>query len=66
MKLYKTTFTDDADTYSKSYASWTGTLAEASKNRKQLKLNGMREIKTDEVEVPTQKAGLIKFLNANS
>ena len=62
MKLYKTTYTDDgAD--STLRRSWTGSLDAAGKDRKRLKIDGMREIKTDEVNVPTDKTGLLAFLN---
>ena len=64
MKLYRTIFLDDQDHVALTHESWTGTLADASKERKRLKLEGMRNIVTDEVEVPTHKVNLLAWLNA--
>jgi len=64
MRLYKTTFLDDARPQERSEcASWDGTLADAAKTRKLLKVESMRNIDTAEVEVPTDKAGLLAFVN---
>jgi hypothetical protein len=74
MKLYRTDFIDDAytpppvsvnseGTYRLS--AWTGTQADATACRKTLLLEGMRDIKTYEVDVPTSKSPLIEWLNDN-
>jgi len=64
MRLYKTTFTDDAaDPGRNERASWAGTLAGAAADRKRLKAEGMRSIATDEVDVPTSKTELLAHLN---
>lgn len=67
MKLYKITAkntgglndTPDSETH------WVGSLAEASGKRKQLVSEGFKraDLTTDEVEVPTDKKGLLGFLN---
>lgn len=63
MKLYRTDYIDDGDSNA-AHHSWTGTLADASKERKRLKLEGFRSIETTEVDVPTSKPGLIEWLNS--
>lgn len=64
MRLYKTTFLDDAaDPGRNECASWAGTQAEAASDRKKHKTAGMREIETEEVDVPTDKKGLLQFLS---
>lgn len=64
MRLYKTSYTDDAaDPNRDERATWAGTQAEASADRKRLKAAGMRDIITNETEVPTDKKGLLAFLN---
>lgn len=64
MRLYKTNFIDDAaDEGRREQATWSGTQADAAKDRKRLKTEGMRSIETEEVDVPTDKAGLLQFLN---
>ena len=44
---------------------WVGTQADAASARKKLLNAGFKraDIKTEDVEVPTNKAGLIEFLN---
>ena len=68
MKLYKTTYIDDGakSAYDEHKEIWHGTQADASKARKVLKIEGMREIATDETDVPTDKAGLLAFLNSRA
>ena len=61
MRLYLTSYIDDES--AKVKRTFTGTQADASKGRVALKKDGMREIETKEVEVPTDKAGLIGYLN---
>lgn len=59
MKLYKTTATNDPK------AHWAGSQAEAAGQRKALNQAGHKRdsITTDEVDVPTDKKGLLEFLN---
>jgi len=65
MKLYKTLYTDDLDENPAiRKVHWDGTQTDASKLRKSLKTEGMREIVTVPTDVPTDKAGLLTFLNA--
>lgn len=64
MKLYKTTYIDDAA--ATTIAEWDKAAGDASKARTRLKKEGMREIETKDVDVPTDKAGLLKFLNGGS
>lgn len=62
MKLYLITAAS-ADTA--SHSSWVGSQAEAASMRKRLTPEFRRaEITTSEVDVPTDKQGLIQFLNA--
>jgi len=67
MKLYKITAsgwpTSEAPD---SGIHWVGTQADAASKRKQLVADGYKraEVYTDEVDVPTDKAGLLAFLNA--
>lgn len=58
MKLYKIEAKDN-DT------QWVGSQSEAATARKHLGAKGIKrnEITTTEVEVPTNKAGLLEFLN---
>lgn len=67
MKLYKTTYIDDQaekDGLNPIRAVWHGTQAQAAAARKMMHSDGMREIETEGVEVPTDKAGLIAYLNS--
>jgi len=67
MKLYKITATGRPDSETPdSETHWVGTQADAASKRKQLVTNGYKraEVDTEEVDVPTDKAGLLKFLNA--
>lgn len=66
MKLYRTLYTDDElsmnfKEFSRSV--WSGTQADATAARKHLKADGMRQIYTDEVDVPTSKPALLEWLN---
>lgn len=64
MNLYKTNYLDDAQPAGRiERAVWVGTQSDAAKNRKQLKADGMRDIETDDTDVPTDKSGLMNFLN---
>lgn len=64
MRLYRTDYIDDEIEQRKR--SWTGSLAAASKDRVALKKEGMREINTVEIDVPTSKTELLDFLNTNA
>lgn len=64
MKLYQTKGTLDIDGVPTVRTQWTGTLSDASKNRVAFKKADMKKVDTDEVEVPTNKPGLLAFLNA--
>lgn len=61
MKLYAITYTDDEQ--EKTYTQYVGTQADSSKLRTTLKKDGMTNIKAEDAEVPTDKAGLIAYLN---
>ena len=64
MKLYLITATS-TDTGVAPHASWVGSQAVAASMRKRLSPEFRRaEITTSEVDVPTDKQGLIQFLNA--
>ena len=64
MRLYKTKFIDDEQPQGRNEcATWCGTQSDAGKDRKRLKSEGMRNIETQEVEVPTNKESLLAFLN---
>lgn len=62
MKLYKTTCTDHAGRPVKP-AIWNGTQVDARETRQAYKAVGVAE--TKEVDVPTDKAGLLTWLNEN-
>lgn len=65
MKLYKTTATHEGETKS----AWSGSQADAAKDRKHFnsdKKIPRAEIVTEEVEAPTNKQGLLDFLNGAS
>lgn len=64
MKLYKIT-ADDGD---KTVSKYVGTQADSVAQRKKLKEDGFaqKHITSDDVEVPTDKAGLIDWLNKNA
>lgn len=69
MKLYRITAIRsslDSDTPD-SEIHWVGSQAEASQKRKTLVSSGFKraEIETEEVEVPTDKKGLLAWLNAH-
>lgn len=61
MKLYKTI----ADNGSDRLTLWAGTQADAASARKTFVQSGYKraEVETVEVDVPTNKAGLLDFLN---
>lgn len=61
MRLYRITAKNDA----RNQTHWVGSQAEASAHRKQLTAEGFKraEITTEELDVPTDKKGLLDFLN---
>jgi hypothetical protein len=61
MKLYRIEAVGGADVI----VRWVGSQSDAGKARKELVADGFKraEITTEEVEVPTGKAGLLEFLN---
>jgi hypothetical protein len=64
MKLYCTTWLDDAAPNGEMFAQkWEGTQADTAKTRKWAKAEGMRNVETKEVDVPTSKADLLAWLN---
>lgn len=59
MNLYKTTATGPVSTETK----WAGSQAGASADRVALKKSTGSKAATEEVDVPTNKVGLLAFLN---
>lgn len=66
MRLYKTTAVNLNDAHDRRL-EWGGTQAEATASRKKFAAEGFtrKEIETHEVEVPTDKAGLLGWLRDN-
>lgn len=64
MKLYQTKYYDGGED-TPDCAAWSGTQVQASKDRLSLIKNGKERVNTVETDVPTNKADLIAFLNAN-
>ncbi len=63
MNLYKTTGeTEDG----KVTTRWSGSQAEAGKDRKELKSTNNKGVSTEEVKVPTKKPDLLAWLNTNA
>ncbi len=62
MKLYCTVSTTDGF-QAEAFNEYTSSASDASKARTRLKKLGHKNIETAEVEVPTTRAGLIRFLN---
>lgn len=63
MQLYLTT-AEDKD--HKPVVKWSGTQTEARNQRKEMKNLGLSFIETEAVDVPTNKTGLLTWLNANA
>lgn len=67
MRLYKIFAKSDRDDGNQPVVEviWVGTQGDAAKARKKLVAEGFKraEIETLEVDVPTNKEGLLKFLN---
>jgi hypothetical protein len=60
MKLYKTTASDD----DKTFVEFTSSGTDASKARTRLKKEGLTGIKTEEIDVNTDRQSLIRLLNS--
>jgi hypothetical protein len=65
MKLYKTTYVDGHVAPPEKKACWQGTQNDAAARRKELKTEGMSNVETKDVDVPTDKPGLLAWLNEN-
>lgn len=63
MKLYRTQYGTEEDEL--LHCHWSGTQLAARATRKELKDDGRHEVETEEVDVPTNKEGLLDFLNTN-
>lgn len=68
MRLYKISAIHTGHDQPLPETHWVGSLADASAKRKQLTAEGWtrKEVETEEIDVPTDKAGLMAFLNAMS
>ena len=64
MKLYCTTG-ETTELPPKVTSKWSGSLSDASKARVALKKEGLKGVGTAEVEVLTNKTGLLEFLNSS-
>lgn len=64
MRLYRTTVKSHPDVQGPR-PHWVGSQAEASKYRASLTSSGVKraDITTDEIDVPTDKRGLLEWLN---
>lgn len=60
MKLYQTTGEDGC-----VKARWSGSLADASKDRVAMKKEALTNVHTSDQDIPTDKAGLLAWLNTN-
>ena len=60
MKLYRVSANADVQK-----VVWVGTQSDAAKTRKEFVADGFKraELSTEEVDVPTNKEGLLEFLN---
>ena len=63
MLLYKTTFANEDGAVVTSYQ---GSQTESSKARTAIKADGYGKPTTQTIEVPTNKTGLLEWLNANA
>lgn len=62
VRLYKTTG-ESSDLSVKCI--WSGTKADARRDRKAMKEDDLSLIETEEIDFPTTKSGLISWLNTN-
>ena len=62
MKLYRVIGNSD-----KQKVIWVGSQSDAAKARKELMAQGFKraELLTEDVDIPTDKVGLLKWLNEN-
>ncbi len=60
MRLYQTTGENGS-----VESNWAGSQADASKHRVAMKKDGLTNVQTAEQEIPTDKAGLLEWLNTN-
>lgn len=62
MKLYRISATQDAEV---KEVVWVGSQSDAAKARKELIEDGFKraELLTEDIDVPTNKEGLLDFLN---
>jgi hypothetical protein len=66
MKLYRTQhLVRNPATGDSTPFTWQGTQADAAAKRKELKTAGCADVETKGVDVPTDKAGLLAWLNTN-
>jgi len=68
MLLYKTTYSVDTSEDGTAFVNitkWAGSKTEATKHRVEGKSVAHKKPETQTVEVPTNKAGLLAWLNAN-
>lgn len=65
MKLYRIEFGFDEGGDSKIGVAWAGTQAEAKAKHKDLMEGDNYDIETTPVEIPTDKPGLLDWLNRN-
>ncbi len=64
MKLYLITYIEETFKEGDLHKElWVGTQAERDKLKKSLRADEMVNIQTQDVDVPTDKAGLLDFLN---
>jgi hypothetical protein len=68
MRLYRTSYVEPAgdDSAGGTYCNWQGSMADAASARREAKTEGYEDVQTEEIDVPTQKAALLDFLNANA
>ena len=65
MKLYKTTAPFDPTDLELNQVSWQGSADAASKQRTTYKAEGAKKPTSEAVEIPTNKEGLLTWLNEN-
>lgn len=63
MLLYKTSGTDPVDDIVK--VKWSGTQADARRDRNDMAASHFSNVWTDAINIPTDKPGLLDWLNAN-
>ena len=63
MRFYYTSGTRKIDGNTHTSGVWSGSQASAATDRKTFRAEGTKDADTVEVDVPTSKDGLLKFLN---